>query len=520
MRVAYGHGRGIRCRRRLLCGKARGCGEQTKDGSGGSRAGREHHGNVLDGAAGRTRTLPGAVRCRAGATPSIIVLAQATVKWVCHVPHPAQPDGSARMMLLYTGAVALALLLSAPVWGWRMLRQGRYREGLAQRLGIIPQRLQEAAWMHRVIWVHAVSVGEVLAASRLIQSLQEALPHYSIVLSTTTPTGQAVARERFGADRVFYYPLDLSSPVRRYLRALQPELLILMESELWPRMLVECERARVPVAVVNARVSDRSLPRYLALRALWKPLLAKVSLLLAQTPEDAARWVRIGATPERVSTPGNLKYDVTVDANSPLVTLLQRHLPNKAKVIVCGSTHAGEEELLLQCFAQMQQAGPVLVLAPRHPQRSGEVEALVTAANLSCLALSQWRLAPEPITTGTVLLVDTVGELAPLYSLAAVAFVGGSLVQQGGHNPLEAAQFSVPVVMGPHFENFRSMVDAMRSADAIVITEPQSLCASLQAAIRNQSDVGARARSFYESQAGATARTVQALLTLLPEEWP
>ncbi len=438
------------------------------------------------------------------------------------MPHSNQPAGGARMMLLYTGAVALALLLSAPVWGWRMLRQGRYREGLAQRLGVVPKRLQEAVWKHKVIWVHAVSVGEVLAAGRLIQSLQAALPHYCIVLSTTTPTGQAVARERFGADRVFYYPLDLPSPVRRYLRALRPELLVLMESELWPRMLFECERAGVPVAVVNARVSDRSLPRYLALRALWKPLLAKVSLLLAQSEEDAARWVRIGARPDQVSTPGNLKYDVAADAVSPLVTLLRRHLPNEAKVVVCGSTHAGEESLLLDCLAGMRtvQAGTVMVLAPRHPERSGEVEALVNAANLPCTRLSQWRLTPKAISAGTVFLIDTVGELAPVYALAAVAFVGGSLVEQGGHNPLEAAQFGVPVMMGPHYENFRAMVDAMRSADAVVLAKPQTLCDAMQVALEHESGVGARGRSFYESQAGATDRTVQALLPLLPEEWP
>jgi 3-deoxy-D-manno-octulosonic-acid transferase len=217
-----------------------------------------------------------------------------------------------RMMLLYSLAVTLALVLSAPVWGWRMLRQGRYRQGLRQRLGDVPQRLKDFVQGRPVVWVHAVSVGETLTAARLIAELEAALPGYAVVISTTTPTGQQVARERFGVDRVFFYPLDLAFAVRPYLHTLQPKLVVLMESELWPRMLVECERANVPVAVVNARVSDRSLPRYMALRRLWQPLLGKLSLLLAQSDEDARRWRATGAPAERVHSTGNLKYDVRI----------------------------------------------------------------------------------------------------------------------------------------------------------------------------------------------------------------
>ena len=176
-------------------------------------------------------------------------------------------------MPLYSFALLLALALSAPVWGWRILRQRRYRQGLRERLGVVPQRVIAFVASRPVVWVHAVSVGETLAAERLLRELETALPGYAVVVSTTTPTGQAVARDRFGADRVFFYPVDFAFAVRASLAALRPSLLLLMESELWPRMLHECARTGVPVAVANARVSDRSLPRYRGLRVLWRPLV-------------------------------------------------------------------------------------------------------------------------------------------------------------------------------------------------------------------------------------------------------
>ena len=424
-----------------------------------------------------------------------------------------------RMMSFYSFALTCALLLSSPVWGWRMLRQGRYRQGLRERLGAVSARLTAFVQSRPVVWVHAVSVGETLAATRLVRELEAALPGHAVVVSTTTPTGQQVARERFGVDRVFFFPLDFAFAVRAYFRALKPSLVVLMESELWPRMLVECERSGVPVAVVNARVSDRSLPRYMRLRALWKPLLKRISLLLAQSDEDARRWQQIGVPPERVIAAGNLKYDIRVPEASPLVSLLRRHLPADTRVLVCGSTHKGEESLLLPCWASWQGNNRVVLLAPRHPERVQEVEDIALTFGLPTLRLSVWRISPSRIAPDTVLLVDTVGELSALYALANVAFVGGSLVPHGGQNPLEPAQFGVPVVMGPSYENFRSMVDAMIAARAIRSVTSSNACETLRTLLYTEDDggLGKRGRAFAASMSGATRRSVQRLLALLQE---
>jgi 3-deoxy-D-manno-octulosonic-acid transferase len=423
------------------------------------------------------------------------------------------------MMLLYSLALIFVMAVTAPVWGWRMLRQGRYREGLRERIGAVPARLSAFVQGRPVVWLHAVSVGEVLASTRLIAELEAALPGYAIVVSTTTPTGQQVARERFGVDRVFFYPLDVAFAVRSYLRALQPALVILMESELWPRMLVECGRAGIPVAVVNARVSDRSLPRYRALRVLWRPLLQRVSLLLAQSGEDASRWISIGAPADRVRSVGNLKYDVRLPNETPLTDLLRKHLPAHAKMIVCGSTHEGEEALLLNCVRGWISDRQVMILAPRHPERVPHVEQLAADRKVPTLRLSAWRLSPALIAPDSVLLIDTVGELSALYSLAHVAFVGGSLIPHGGQNPLEPAQFGVPVVMGSSFENFRGVVAGMQAGGIITIVDEKTLGDTLEAALTQDvsKDQRQHSREFFASEAGATARTVAALLPLLKE---
>ncbi len=411
------------------------------------------------------------------------------------------------MMGVYSLLLGLALAASAPVWLWRMLRHGRYREGLRQRLGRVPQHLRNDG--RQTVWLHAVSVGETIAAAGLVHRLQHALPHARILVSTTTPTGQRVARDLFGPDRTFFFPLDFAFAVRPYLRALQPVLVILMESELWPRLLIECERAAIPVAVVNARVSDRSLPRYLALRRLWAPLLGKVAALLAQSPQDADRWKSIGAT--RVHTAGNLKYDIGTPPETPLAALLRQHLGASGRLVVAGSTHPGEEELLLACA---RNGDFQLLLAPRHPERAQQVAALITAAGLAPVPLSQWRLAPRPLQPADVLLLDTVGELAALYALAAAAFVGGSLVPGGGHNPLEPARCGIPVVMGPHVENFRDIAATLQAAGLLRLTAPAGLCDAIHTALAG--GASAHAQSFFQQHGGATGRTADALLALLP----
>lgn len=426
------------------------------------------------------------------------------------------------MMLGYSVLLLTALVVGAPYWLLRMATSGRYRAGLAGRLGRVPEALCEAVAGRRVVWVHAVSVGEVMAAAQLIRELRAALPGWVVAVSTTTATGQRLAKERLPESPVFYLPLDFASVVRRYLRVLRPSMLILMESELWPNLLDQSAKRGMPVAVVNARISDRSFPRYMRLRRLWRPLLAKISLFLAQSEESADRLLRIGAPAERVRVMGNLKYDVRAAGASSLVDLLRRKLPGDGPVVVCGSTLEGEEKVLLEAWPAVLAAEPraVMVLAPRHPDRFAAVAGLVGASGFPMLRASVFGERPVAIPAGSIFLLDTIGDLAAVYSLGTVAFVGGSLVARGGHNPLEPAQFGVPVVMGPSFENFREIVDAMLVHDAIRVASTTALAGTLVAMLREEDDaraLGERGRGVFEAQAGATARSVQALLQLIRE---
>ena len=336
------------------------------------------------------------------------------------------------------------------------------------------------------------------------------------MVSTTTATGQKVAGERFGAGRVFYFPLDFGFAVRRYLRVLRPELMVLMESELWPRHLVECARAGVPVAVVNARVSDRSFPRYMRLRWVWRGLFGKVRVFLAQGEESAGRLRAIGA--ERVRVVGNLKYDLGALKESSVVQQIVQLLKGRL-LVVAGSTLQGEEELMFKAWEQTQGsiASSLLVVAPRHPQRFREVEKLHWDKHFGpqFVVASSEELQFGDLEDGAVILLDTIGDLAAVYRVANVAFIGGSLVAKGGHNPLEAARYGVPVVMGPSYENFREIVDGMRVAGAIRIVGGEGLAEALVEELRDGAAMGARGRAYFESQAGATGRTVAALLELI-----
>ena len=415
-------------------------------------------------------------------------------------------------MVLYSLLLALGLVVSAPWWLWRMATSGRYREGLRERLGFVPDAVRTAVAGKKVVWVHAVSVGEVLAAERLISELKQALGDgWVIAVSTTTATGQKIARDRLGCP-VLFYPLDFAFAVRAWLRALRPSLLVLVESEFWPRMLVECEKAGVPVAVVNARVSDRSFPRYMRLRALWKPLLAKVSLFLAQGEESAERLRAIGAPVERVRVSGNLKYDGPGGGDNAMVKRIDSLL-FKSRLIVAGSTHDDEEQALLAALPEICKAAPdaALLIAPRHPQRFDEVVGLVRATGWGFFRCSQLMQANEPVFGGVILILDTIGDLASMYGIASVAFVGGSLVPKGGQNPLEAARFGVPVVMGPSYENFREIGEKLIGEGSLTIVERDGLATGLITALQSMPS----GPKHFDGQTGATGKTVEALVSLI-----
>ena len=422
------------------------------------------------------------------------------------------------MYLIYSALLAAGLLVSLPYWLLQRLRHGKYREGMSERWGKFPQRLMMQP-PRPAIWIHAVSVGEVLAISGLVVEFAKRFPQHRVVISTTTDTGQKLARARFGAENVFYFPLDFGFAIRPYLRWLQPKMVVIAETELWPNFLRLARASGAQIAIVNARISDRSLTGYRRFRHLLPTVLRQVDLFLAQTTEDARRLQQIGALPERVQVTGNLKFDVPTPAAPPIVASLCSAFQqaDAGPVIVCGSTVEGEEPLLLQAFVNILASHPraVMILAPRHPERFGEVAAL-----LDTLGIRFWRrsLWSGDAIVGGVLLIDRIGELAAIYALADVAFVGGSLVPRGGHNIIEPAQHGVPIVVGNHTENFRDIVAIFQSRNAVRIVGPAELPLAFMELISNPTEratLGRRAAEALATQMGATQRTMEALEQLL-----
>jgi len=420
----------------------------------------------------------------------------------------------------YSLLMSLALLVSSPWWLLQMLRHGKYRAGLLERLGIVPKRLLDPG-APETIWIHAVSVGEVLAVSRMVEELKARLPGWRVVVSTTTDTGQKLAQQRFGASNVFYFPLDLPFAVRAYLRALRPKLLVLAESEFWPNLLHQTRQAGASVAVVNARVSDRSLPRYLRFRSLLRKVMRDVDVFLAQSEEDARRLVLIGAPAERVQVGGNLKFEVKPPVAPEMLEAFAARVRRDeiGPVMVAGSTLEDEESMLLDCYRQVVGCYPagLMILAPRHPERFEAVAHLLDASGLRWQRRSAWDGLQLP--AGGVFLLDTIGELASLYRYADLAFVGGSLVPRGGHNVLEAAQFGVAILVGPHTENFRDIIRIFQQAGALRVVTLESLTSTVLGLLQDdkrRADLGQRALDVMRSQQGATERTVAALLELLP----
>jgi 3-deoxy-D-manno-octulosonic-acid transferase len=422
------------------------------------------------------------------------------------------------MYLIYSALLAAAMLLTLPYWLLQRMRHGKYGAGLGERLGRIPRRLV-AQPARPTIWIHAVSVGEVLAISGLATELTKRFSQHRVVISTTTDTGQKLARTRFDEENVFYFPLDFAFAIRPYLRLLQPKLVVIAETEFWPNFLRLAHASGARIAVVNGRISDRSWPGYRRFRRLLTGVLQRVDLFLTQTAEDARRLVEIGAPPELVRATGNLKFDVPAPAAPPIIASLRAAFQQTqtGPVIVCGSTVEGEEPLLLQAFINILASHPraVMILAPRHPERFGEVAELLNQLGIRFWRRSLW--GGDPILGG-VLLIDTIGELAALYALADVACVGGSLVPRGGHNIIEPALHGVPIVVGNHTENFRDIVSLFQSRDAVRVVGPAELPLVLMDLISNpaeRAELGRRAAETIRAQMGATQRTMQALETLL-----
>lgn len=429
------------------------------------------------------------------------------------------------MYFLYSALLAVGLLLLSPYFVLQGVRHGKYFAGLSQRLGWLPAPVR--AVKPGGIWVHAVSVGEVLAVLPLLGGLKQRFPARPLYLSTVTRTGQEIAgRKAELADAVFYFPLDFAFAVRRWLGHLRPALIVIAETEIWPNFLREATRRGTRIVFVNGRISDRTLRR----RTLpfWGAFLKRVlelpTLFLMQTAQDAERIVALGAPAERVIVGGNLKFDV---APPPRPAFLEG-LDAGGPVVVAGSTMEGEEAMLVECLRGLKRQFPdaLLVLAPRHPERFEPVARWLEANGVSYVRRSVLGSA----TNGSnqlagsrhpdVFLLDTLGELAGTYAAATVAFVGGSLVPAGGHNPIEPGLWGKPILFGPSMGNFRLMARAFEEVGAALqVRDAADLRARLSELLGNaerRATMGRAAQALVASSRGATSRTVDKLAQFLP----
>ncbi len=400
--------------------------------------------------------------------------------------------------------------------------RGRGIPGIRERLGWYPRSIREVlGTLDRPIWIHLVSVGEVLAAEPLIQRLRQQWPDRSWVITTVTPTGRSVAQRfiRQGKDQFLYLPWDLGPIVRRAIRAIRPGLFISLETELWPVLFFHLGCQGVPVVVVNGRISPKALRRYLLVRPWMTRFLRPVRLFMAQSPSDARRFAAMGAAQDRIVVTGNLKWDSILAQEAPGEDHLRQllKLSEQAILLTAGSTHPGEETLLLEVYRQLKSSHPSLrlLIAPRHPERIVEVKAEVLQAGFSVVRRSQLG-GSDPRGSDPIILLDTVGELTHFYRISDLIFVGGSLVSKGGHNLVEPAVLGKPILTGSHLENFHAIAESLaRAGGIVVVSSPAQLQERLVRLIedpRLRQELGARAFQAIQEHRGATERTVQGIL--------
>jgi 3-deoxy-D-manno-octulosonic-acid transferase len=431
------------------------------------------------------------------------------------------------MYSLYSILVLAVAVFASPWFVYQALRYKKYVASLGQRLGYLPVSFNMDA--DESIWIHAVSVGEVLTARPLISDLKRRYPNLRLFLSTTTMAGQQLARRSVqDVDAVFYFPFDLTFVVRRTLDLVRPRLFITIETEIWPNLLRECRARGVKTAVVNGRLSPRSYPRYRLIRGFMRRVLDDVDRFLVQSEESARRFIDLGADPARVVVTGSLKFDSldlspqALHARSRDRVLRYFRVPSSRPVIVAGSTMKGEESVILRAFRRVRTALPnaLLVIAPRHPERFGEVEQLVRSEGWKTAKRTDLAIDSEPRVD--VVVLDTIGELATVYQIGTVVFVGGSLVATGGHNVLEPAVFGKPIIFGPHMENFAEIAEAFVSNGAgVQLASEQQLdetFLSLMSDPVRRARLGAAARALVEANRGAKEKSVTVLADLLPRE--
>ena len=416
----------------------------------------------------------------------------------------------------------LLLAVLSPFIAWRIVRHGRYRRGIVEKLF---GRLSQSHDGREVVWFHAVSVGEVIQLQKVVDEFRlQTADRFRVLVSTSTDTGFDLALKRFPDCQVTWFPLDFSWAVRKALRSVQPSMVVLMELELWPNFLAECQRRQIPVSVINARMSERSHRGYSRIRSLMAPLFGRLALVAVQSQSNAVRLQFLGVSQDRLHVTGSIKFDgVATDRGNPATEGLRKlfGLSHAETVFVAGSTQEPEELLALRTWLECRKEHPSLrlILVPRHRERFDEVAKLVRDAGVVVARRSLLETSNRP-TADAVILLDTIGELSACWGLADIAFVGGSFGNRGGQNMIEPAAIGAAVLFGPNTWNFRDVVQTFKEANACVqLDSPEELTTAVARLLADPTErqtLGAAARNAVKSNSGATANTAT-LLAEIPD---
>ena len=434
------------------------------------------------------------------------------------------------MYFVYSLLLTLGFLILLPRFLFDALRHGKYVAGFGERLGKL-EPLEDTG--RPVVWLHCVSVGESQAARPLVANIRQRFPDHSIVVSTTTLTGQKLARQIFKneAARVFYFPFDWRWSVRRSLKTIQPSSVLIMETEIWPRFFRECQTQGIPLAIVNGRLSSQSFRRYKWIRFFLKGVLPALTRAVMQSEIDAGRIIELGLDQSRVAVSGNMKFDAgaTSDSGSLVAEIRDRYnITAATQLMIAASTHAPEESVVLEALTKANRSDLRLLIAPRHPERFDDVASLLDQSGLHWSRRSSPPRASDKFCDA--ILLDTIGELSAIYSLATIVFVGGSISTTGGHNILEPAAVGAAIITGPHMHNFAAITRAFVNAEAIIQLpsgnhrdSASALAAAVKDLLHNDAlrlELQAKAKQLVELNRGATERTLHYLEPLLAASEP
>jgi 3-deoxy-D-manno-octulosonic-acid transferase len=415
------------------------------------------------------------------------------------------------MFIIYDLIFLLIAIIYLPFY----LLKKKFHKGFFRRLGLLPRGMK----LNKPIWIHAVSVGEVMVIRGLLEELRGIWPGKSFVISTVTPTGNKIARGiACEKDFITYLPLDLSFIVRCVIDRIEPALFIIAETELWPNLISYLKEKNIPIIIVNARISDSSFSGYSFIKFFIKPFLKKINLFCVQTNTDAQRLISLGVPRNNIETTGNMKFDLKdyTDYKKDYTDYkLKMGLKSSEKLLVAASTHPGEEEFILGAYRKLLEEFPDLrlLIAPRHPQRAKEIEKLVARFGFQAIFISILNLTPDTHNLRPVFILDTVGELLYFYSIADIVFVGGSLVKKGGHNILEPASLEKAILFGPYMFNFRDIRDLfLQDNAAILVHNREELKTAIRNLLNNPGEIatlGRRAKNLILSNQGATKKNLQ-----------